>query len=121
MDELFKLSNELLARDFNRITSEDFKKADYKYEILKEEIEDFQNNLSDEYDVMVALASFGQNITMQVTEIGYHNPDVLFFYGYINNNKTQLIQHVSQLNFLLLANKKEDTSKKPNRIGFFEE
>lgn len=55
---------------------------------------------------------------MQVTDIGYQNPDMLYFYGYINGNQTQLIQHVSQLNFVLMAVKKEEPDRAPRRIGF---
>ncbi len=92
--------------------------ADWKYEKLKEQIEAFQADLSDELDVCVALASFGTSMVMQVTDIGYQNPDMLYFYGYINGNQTQLIQHVSQLNFVLMAVKKEEPERPPRRIGF---
>lgn len=98
--------------------AEEFKLAEYKFEILRVEIEEFQKNLSDEYDVAIALASFGNNTIMQVTEIGYQNPDILYFYGTIDGNAVQLIQHMSQLNFMLMATKKEDDDKEPNRIGF---
>lgn len=55
---------------------------------------------------------------MHVTEMSYQNPDMLYFYGYINGNQTQLIQHVSQLNFVLMAVKKEEPDRPPRRIGF---
>ena len=92
--------------------------ADWKYEKLKEQINAFQAELTDDVDVCVALASFGASMIMQVTDIGYHNPALLYFYGYINGNQTQLIQHVSQLNFVLRAVKKEEPDRPPRRIGF---
>jgi len=101
-----------------RQTLEDFLTADYKFEVLRTEIEEFQDKLSDEYDVVLAMASFGNDMVLQVTEIGYHNPDMLFFYGNVDGNAVQLIQHMSQLNFMLMAMKKEDPEKEPNRIGF---
>ncbi len=101
-----------------RQTLEDFLTADYKFEVLRTEIEEFQDKLSDEYDVVLAMASFGNDMVLQVTEIGYHNPDMLFFYGNVDGNSVQLIQHMSQLNFMLMAMKKEDPEKEPNRIGF---
>jgi len=55
---------------------------------------------------------------MQVDDIGYQNPDMLFFYGYINGNKTQLIQNSSQLNFMLMTVNKEEPERPPRRIGF---
>ena len=96
----------------------DYTHADWKYEKLKEQIEEFQSDLTDDVDVCIALASFGTSMIMQVTDIGYQNPDMLYFYGYINGNQTQLIQHVSQLNFVLMAIKKEEPERPPRRIGF---
>lgn len=58
-------------------------------------------------------------MVMQVTEIGYHNPSLIFFYGYVDGQFSQLIQNVSQLNFLLTVLPKSDPDKPPNRIiGF---
>ena len=113
------LSNSLEnAMRVMQYTSRDYTHADWKYEKLKEEIEAFQRNLSEDLDVCVQLASFGTNILMQVTDIGYQNPDLLYFYGYVNGNDAQLIQHMSQLNFMLMAVKREDPAKPPRRIGF---
>lgn len=92
--------------------------ADWKYEKIKEQIEAFQKELSEDVDVCVALASFGTNMIMQVTDIGYQNPDMLYFYGYINGRDAQLIQHISQLNFALMTVKKEEPERPPRRIGF---
>lgn len=96
----------------------DYTHADWKYEKLREQIEEFQSDLTDDVDVCIALASFGTSMIMQVTDIGYQNPDILYFYGYINGNQTQLIQHVSQMNFVLMAVKKEEPGRPPRRIGF---
>ncbi len=112
-------TNALVSEEpIQRETLEDYLTADYKFEVLRAEIEEFQDKLSDEYDVVLAMASFGNDMVLQVTEIGYHNPDMLFFYGNVDGNAVQLIQHMSQLNFMLMAMKKEDPEKEPNRIGF---
>ena len=100
------------------LSARDYSLADWKYEKIKEQIEVFQAGLSDDVDVCVALASFGTNMIMQVTNIGYQNPDILYFYGSINGNETQLIQHTSQLNFVLMAIKKTEPTRPPRRIGF---
>ena len=92
--------------------------ADYTYELIKEEVQIFEDDLDDEHDTAIMLASFGQSVTMLVTEIGYANPSTLFFYGFVKDQPATLIQHVSQLNFLLLAVKKADPEKPPRRIGF---
>ena len=95
-----------------------YKLADYTYDIIREHIQDFEKELDSEHELAVQLASFGQNITMSVTDIGYSNPSTIVFYGYVNNQKATLIQHVSQLSFLLLSVKKQDPDKPPRRIGF---
>lgn len=92
--------------------------ADYTYEIIMEEIKDFEDQLDDDHEVALRLASFGQSITLAVHEIGYANPSTLTFYGYVGNQPATLIQHVNQLSFLLLAVKKPDPEKPPRRIGF---
>ena len=92
--------------------------ADVIYENLMEEIIDFQNDLDENHEVEVLLASFGSSVLMNVTEPGYQNPDMLYFYGYVNGNEARLIQHVSQLNFLLMSVEKEDKTQPPRRIGF---
>lgn len=118
----FDLSENLKnAQHAMQYVSRDYTHADWKYEKIKEQIEEFQAGLSDDVDVCVALASFGTSMIMQVTDIGYQNPDMLYFYGYINGNETQLIQHTSQLNFVLMAVKKEEPTRPPRRIGFVSE
>jgi hypothetical protein len=52
-----------------------------------------------------------------VTEIGFQNPNLLYFYGFYGDSEAQLIQHMSQLNFLLCSVKKEP-DRPLRRIGF---
>lgn len=92
--------------------------ADWKYEKIMEEIRDFENRLDSEHELAVKLASFGSPITMVVTSIGYQNPDMLYFYGFVNGKDAQLIQHISQLSFLLTSVEREDKTKPAHRIGF---
>ncbi|MCI8526449.1 MAG: hypothetical protein HFF17_11160 [Oscillospiraceae bacterium] len=81
--------------------------ADYSYKVIMERIKEFETGLDDEHEVAVKLASFGQAITMSVSDIGYSNPSTLIFYGYVGEQYATLVQHMSQLNFLLLAVKKK--------------
>ena len=92
--------------------------ADWKYEEIIEQIDEFQNSLDSDHEVAIFLASFGSSVCMQVTRVGYQNPDLLYFYGYVNGVESQLIQHVSQLNFLLTSVEREDKTKPARRIGF---
>ena len=92
--------------------------ANWKYKKLVEQIKSFESNLDQEHEVAIRLASFGTSILMSVENIGYQNPDMLYFYGKVNGEDAQLVQHTSQLNFLLLAIQKPDPQKPPRRIGF---
>ena len=100
------------------IDARNYENADYSYEIIMDEIKAFEARLDDDHEVALKLASFGQTITLGVTDIGYANPNTLFFYGYIGNQAATLIQHMNQLNFLLLSVEKRDPAKPPRRIGF---
>lgn len=101
-----------------KIDIRDYRLADYSYDVIKKRIKEFEEDLDDEHEVAVKLASFGQSITMGVTDIGYSNPSTLIFYGFVGDQPATLIQHMAQLNFLLLAAKKPDPEKPPRRIGF---
>lgn len=92
--------------------------ADWKYKKIIENIRDFEQDLDNEHEIAIQLSSFGSSITMIVTDIGYQNPDMLYFYGYVNGKYSQLIQHTSQLNFLITSVEREDKNIPARRIGF---
>lgn len=96
----------------------DASSANWTYEKLIEQIREFEANLDQNHEIAIRLASFGTSILMAVEGIGYQNPDMLYFYGKIKGADAQLIQHKSQLNFLLQAVQKPDPKSPPRRIGF---
>lgn len=102
------------------INNRDYNHADWQYEKICEEIQNFQSNLDDEHEVALQLTNFGQSITMLVTDIGYQNPCLIYYYGEVNGRQCQLIQHVSQISFLLMSVPKHDPEKPARRmkIGF---
>ena len=86
-------------------------------EAMKQYIEEFERALDDQHEIAVRLASFGSELIFHAEQIGFSAPNVITFYGKTEKGeKIQLIQHVSQLNFLLKAVKK--LAATPNRIGF---
>ena len=87
-------------------------------EVVLKRIKEFEESLDDDHEVALKLASFGQSVTMNVTGLGYSNPSTLVFHGYVGGQSATLIQHMSQLNFLLLSVKKADPAMPPRRIGF---
>ena len=92
--------------------------ADYQYEVIIERIREFEKDLDDDHEIALKLASFGKHITISVTDIGYNNPNIIVFNGYVEGNRATLIQHISQLSFLLVSVPKSEPDKPPRRIGF---
>lgn len=91
--------------------------SDTQFEILQEYIQNFEKTLDPEHEIALLLTNFGQSISMIVTEISYEESVLIVFKGYVKGKMSTLIQHVSQLNFLITSVEKE-----PNRpkhiIGF---
>lgn len=91
--------------------------SDTQFEVLSKHIKDFEKTLDSEHEVGLILTNFGQSITMQVTEVSYEESVLMIFKGYVNGRMSTLIQHVSQLNFLLTSIEKEPDRPK-RTIGF---
>ena len=104
-------SNAHSIRNYNMV--------DYQYEVIMQRIKDFEKELDDEHEIAIQLASFGRDILMNVTGIGFSNPSTLVFYGFVNGQNATLIQHMSMFSFLLLAVKKLEPEKPARRIGFY--
>ena len=91
--------------------------ADTQFEIIRKYVLDFQKGLDSEHDVGVWLTNFGNAVLMEVTRICFEYPVLMIFTGLVNGREATLIQHISQLNFLLTTVPKEPD--KPHRtIGF---
>ena len=108
---------ELPVIDYNDIPS-NFMWSDTQFELIKKYITDFEDNLDNEHEVGVMLTNFGQSVVMQVTEIGYEKSVLMIFKGYVNGQRATLIQHVNQLNFLLVASPRKEPEMPKQRIGF---
>jgi len=65
------------------------------------------------------LVSYGNTIQFSIEAIGYKDPYLMFFYGYLEDGSPiRLIQHVSQISFVLIALKRSDPDKPKRPIGF---
>lgn len=91
--------------------------SDTQFEVLRKYIQDFEETLDTEHEVGLLLTNFGHSITMQVTQISYEESVLMVFKGYVDGTMSTLIQHVSQLNFLLTSVEKEPDRPK-RTIGF---
>ena len=97
---------------------EDKSPAQWAYERLILYIKNFEEQLDNKQEVAMGFAG-GDAGVLQIEGIGYFAPDVLTFYGRDENEtRTQLIQHVSQLNVMLRALPKPSDAEEPRRIGF---
>ena len=63
--------------------------------------------------------SGGDAGVLKIEGMGYYDPDTVTFYGTgPAGGRTQLVQHVTQLNVMLRAVPKDVEKAEPNRIGF---
>ncbi|WP_166417549.1 DUF6173 family protein [Cochlodiniinecator piscidefendens] len=92
--------------------------AQWAYERIILYIQNFEKTLDNEQEAAMGFAG-GDVGVMRIEGMGYFDPDLITFYGTDENgSKTQLVQHVTQLNVMLRALPKAVEHVEPNRIGF---
>ena len=92
--------------------------ARWAYERLILYIQNFEKQLDSEHEVAMGFTG-GTAGVIRIEGMGYFDPDIVTFYGSDPTGaKTQVIQHVTQLNVLLRALPKHIDQKQPRRIGF---
>ena len=92
--------------------------AQWAYERLILYIQNFEEQLDADHEVAMGFTG-GDAGVMRIEGIGYFAPDIVTFYGRDEDDaRTQLIQHVSQLNVMLRALPKAPEVEEPRRIGF---
>lgn len=84
-------------------------------------INDFHRNLENDYEVGGQLASFGKNIEFHFTDLGYWNPSLISFIGTLEDGSpVELVQHVTQINVLLVRKRRLSIDEPKRPIGFAE-
>ena len=92
--------------------------AQWAYERLILYIRNFEEQLDSEHEVAMGFTG-GDAGVLRIEGMGYFDPDIVTFYGSDGAGaRTQLIQHVSQLNVMLRALPKPQTDSPAKRIGF---
>jgi hypothetical protein len=92
--------------------------AEWAYERLILYIKTFEEQLDNEHEVAMGFTGADAGV-IRIEGIGFFDPDIVTFYGSDPaGTRTQLIQHVTQLNVMLRALPKGNTSAEPRRIGF---
>jgi hypothetical protein len=118
--------NEQAARKIKAVDSTNFL-ADFQRaslasafaEKLMKSIAHFDASLDADHEVGMKLVTFGQAIMFHVEEVRYANPSLIFFRGTTpDGNRVALMQHVSQISFLLMALPKPDANQPKRKFGF---
>ncbi len=92
--------------------------AQWAYERIIIYIQNFEQQLDNAHEVGLGLAG-GNTGVIRIEGLGYYDPDIVTYYGTNETGaRTQLIQHVSQLNVSLVATPKHIDQPEPKRIGF---
>ncbi|MEC7761439.1 MAG: DUF6173 family protein [Pseudomonadota bacterium] len=97
---------------------EDKSPAEWAYQRIILYIKNFEEQLDNEHEVAMGFTGSDAGV-LRIEGIGYFDPDIVTFYGTdATGTKTQLIQHVSQLNVILRALPRDKGEEEPYRIGF---
>jgi hypothetical protein len=92
--------------------------AQWAYERLIIYLKNFEEQLDGEHEAAMGFTG-GDAGVLRIEGMGYYDPDIVTFYGSDGTGgRTQLVQHVSQLNVMLRAVPKAVEQAEPNRIGF---
>lgn len=92
--------------------------ARWAYERLILYIQNFEKQLDSDHEVAMGFTG-GDAGVLRIEGMGYFDPDIITFYGSDGpGGKTQLVQHVSQLNVMLRALPKPTENAPAKRIGF---
>ena len=92
--------------------------AQWAYERIILYIQNFEKTLDNDHEVGMGFTDGGAGI-MRIEGLGFFDPDIITYYGTNGAGaKAQLVQHVSQLNVMLVASPKRLDQSEPNRIGF---
>ncbi|ESW61890.1 MAG: hypothetical protein Q27BPR15_04165 [Rhodobacter sp. CACIA14H1] len=92
--------------------------AEWAYERLILYIQNFESRLDSTQEVAMGFTG-GQAGVLTIEGVGFFDPDLVTFFGRDEDGlRTQLIQHVTQLNVILRAVPKQEPAEPPRRIGF---
>ena len=92
--------------------------AQWAYERIVLYIQEFEKTLDSEHEVAMGFTG-GDAGVLRIEGMGFFDPDIVTFYGSDPTGaKTQLIQHVTQLNVMLRTLPKPREAAEPTRIGF---
>lgn len=114
-----RLSTTNLLQSIKRSEQFQMGNANILYEQLVERIKKFDNSINEDYEIGVKLACYGTPFQFYLTGLGYENPYLIIFKGLLEDGSPiELLQHVSQINFVLIKLRKQEPEKPKRKIGF---
>lgn len=92
--------------------------AQWAYERIILYLKNFEEQLDNSEEVAMGFTG-GDAGVLRIEGMGYFDPDIVTFYGSDGSGgRTQLVQHVSQLNVMMRALPKPPEKPQARRIGF---
>jgi predicted DNA-binding transcriptional regulator YafY len=89
------------------------------YEHLANWIIDFDSKLDNEHEVGVRLVNFGQTVVFSLEDMRYCDPSLISFIGHTEEGQpVELIQHINQINILLMKLPRQYPAEPKKPIGF---
>lgn len=92
--------------------------AETQFKIIMDTIKQFEVRIDDEHEVAIKVTMLGGTNMFSISEIDFFEPSTIHYKGWVNGQPAELLQHVSQMNFLLLAVPKAVPEKPKAAIGF---
>lgn len=92
--------------------------AEWAYDRVILYIRNFEEQLDSQHEVAMGFTGSNAGV-LRIEGVGFFEPDIITFYGRDEEDaRTQLIQHVSQLNVILRAIPAGTSEEPARRIGF---
>jgi hypothetical protein len=111
-DYRYNIQHEKIVQNHGRINSEAG-----VYKTIREYFEQFEAELDHSQEIVIRLALPGNEVDFRPKKVGFALPSLITFIGVTDSGEmVQLVQHVSQLSFLLRAAQK--LHDQPTRIVF---
>lgn len=106
--------------DFKYKTNNNFS-AGHIYKSVVKGIKEFEENLPENSMSSNKFIIFGNEL-VAIDYVTYQNPEIFIFNGTtIEGEPVQIMQHISQLNILLMATRKTESQVTVRKIGFLGE
>jgi hypothetical protein len=88
-------------------------------ERVMQEVQAFEKQLDEKSEIGMLLVSFGSAVVVHVREVGYWQPNLIVFAGERDDGSpVRLIQHISQLSFMLMKVPRLAPDEPRRPIGF---